>query len=688
MIKRKWNRERFLASLDNSLQADKRWIAFIFLLAFILKVIFVLQNSESLQARVPILDAKYYDQMAQSIIRGGIIRGEAFFMGPLYSYVLAGIYAVFGRNQLIVGLIQMLGGAVTVVLTYLVGKKVFRPTTALLGALLLIFYGAATFYEGQLLMMWLGTLLNMLMLFFLFKASSGRSFLLFAAAGLAMGLSALARANILIFVPPVLIWILYFGGAGRGKAAVAVYTAAVIGAIVPVTLHNYAASRDFIPITSSFGVNFYIGNNENASGVFYPPMGVDFNSDATTRRYVERMLGRDMKPSQISGYWTKKVLGFMREQPGRELRLLLRKTALFFSGFEIPQIESYDLSRKRFGIFKFLFVDYWFLCAFGLAGFIFAFKEWKRFILLHLFVISYSLSIIIFFITARYRIQIVPVLSLFAAYGLVDVLPSCFPRPRRLMILTSFIAVTLYVNRPDRMALSEDLVLWREHIHTGRRWNEIGRTKEAIAEINKAVALRPQNPESYIHKAIIQKKAGKLFQAIEDFSRALEIDPGSASVHYDLAQAMREARMYETAAEEYIKAIELDSLMIEAYNNLGMTYGVMKKHEEAIKLFKKVIGMDPRYIKAYNNLGAALAENGDLDGALRSFSAALDLDPYYANAYKNMANVFIERNMLSQAKSAMQKYLDLSPGDYSAGKIISKIDAVIQRGDTLSGDER
>ena len=79
---------------------------------------------------------------------------------------------------------------------------------------ILTFYGAITFYEGQMLMMWLGTLINMTMLFILLSSGGDSGYTRFAIVGFLLGLSALARANILIFLPvllvPVVGTLLYF----------------------------------------------------------------------------------------------------------------------------------------------------------------------------------------------------------------------------------------------------------------------------------------------------------------------------------------------------------------------------------------------------------------------------------------------------------------------------------------------
>src|SRR5512139_170594 len=138
-----------LARLDEALQGGLRWPLVILAVAFVLKLVFVLQSRDALYIRVPIMDARDYDQMAQQIAQGNLLRQQAFFMGPLYPYFLGLIYAIAGRDFTLVRLLQAAGGATTVMLAFLIGRRVFRPSAALAGCVLLALCASVTFYETE-----------------------------------------------------------------------------------------------------------------------------------------------------------------------------------------------------------------------------------------------------------------------------------------------------------------------------------------------------------------------------------------------------------------------------------------------------------------------------------------------------------------------------------------------------------
>ena len=662
-----------LDRFDRALVSGKKWLYVLFAAAFLLKLLYVIQSTGSLHITVPIMDSKYYDKEAQEIVRGNFLRREAFFMGPLYPYVLSLIYAIFGRDFLIVRLIQIACGALVAVLTYLLGKEVFRPAAAFAGVVLLVLYGAMTFHEAEMLMMWLGTLINISALLVLHRMGGKTGYRKYAIAGVLVGLSALARANVLLFLPVVIVWTLFVSKEEKRVKKALVVVAAALVAIAPATLHNYVASRDFVPITSNGGVNFYIGNGEEATGIFYPAKDITFETESSSRSYVERLFGRDMKPSEISAYWFKRSFDFIKQHPMREIELLLRKTAIFFNGYEVPQIESWDIVRSKYSTLRLLFVNFWTILSLGLFGMIFAIRAWRRYFLLYGFVFSYALSVILFFVTGRYRIQIAPVMCLFAGYALVTVFPRLLRRLRPGLGAVALFVLILTITRPGLFALPEKDLQWREHIHEARRLGEVGRQSEAIEEINKAIAIHPEVAESYLQRAEIYKESRDYFKAIEDYSRALKLAPDMSGARYDFAQTLRRVKMYGPAIEEYQEAIELEPVKTEAYNNLGITYTEMGDLDKAIIYFRKVIELDETYIKAYNNLGVALAQKGEFEQAMNVLREATRVAPQYPLSYKNLAMVYVQMKKPREAYDNLSRYHDLEPRDEAALETLAKL---------------
>ncbi len=671
--------DRALSRIDRAC-AGSRIPILLFALALVLKFAFVWFTRDALYVLVPTMDARYYDQMAQDIARGNVLRHDAFFMGPLYPYFLASLYSTLGRDFTVVRLLQATGGAFTVLLVFLIGRRVFRPSVALIGASLLILHGAMTFYETELLMEWLGALLNCIALWLLVRKPGLRGY---AAAGGILGISALARASILVFALVVVVWLLR-GGARRNFSRAAAFSGALLVAISPAIVHNFVVSRDVVPITSNAGMNFYVGNSRNADGTFVLIHGVDVTSDVTTSEYVERAIGRVPTPSEVSSYWFGRAMEDVRKDPARTLQLMARKVALFFNGWEVPQIECFDIQRRDTPMLQALFVRSWFVCVMGILGMALAFRAAPTSRLLTGYVLAYAVSIVLFFVTGRYRSQVIPILCVFAGFALVT-LPTLARHGRSFAGAILAIVLLTLATSPALFRLDSNMLQFRDEVHRARRLSELRRYAPALAAADSAIAIYPKEAEGYVHRAIVHKQAGEEFKAIEDYNRALERDPADAVVHYDLAQAFRRVNLNQKAVDEYGLAVRNDPAMAQAYNNLGITLREMGRVDEAANVFQRAIDVFPRYTKVYNNLGALYAETGKTEDAIRVFEDTTRKFPEYANGFKNLAMAYASQKRVREALPAMRRYVELQPSDTAAKEVVRKLEIAVAA-DTTSAN--
>lgn len=672
--------EGHLTRLDNALRHGKRWPLVILLVAFALKLVFVLQTRDALYVRVPIMDAGDYDQMGQQIAAGQLLRHQAFFMGPLYPYFLGLIYSLFGRDFTLVRIIQAAGGATTVMLAFLVGRHVFRPSAALAGVILLMLCASVTFYETEMLMEWMGSLFNCLALWLLVTASDNSRWPRYALAGAALGLSVLARASILLFAGFVLVW-LWRGGVQRRARSLA-FAAALVVTLLPAIIHNAIVSHVFLPVTSNAGVNFYIGNNRAANGRFAPIPEVDIYDDFTSQRYLERKTGRALNPAEVSSYWVKQTLEQMRAQPARAAGLMAKKVALFFNGYEIPQIESFDIALREFSWLRALFVRLWPVVTLGILGLVLSWRAGRGRGLIAGYVLVYAASIVLFFVTGRYRVQAIPMLCLFAGHALVTI-PGRVQSVRSGAAAAVAVVVLLVVTSPALFADDPRLIAFGDHVHRARRLSLLHSFAPALREAGAAISLYPDVAEGYLQRAIVYKDQSNDLKAMEDYQKAIKIDDNQPGAHYNLAQCMRRVRLREQAVKEYRRSIELDPNMAEAYNNLGITLRELGHTDQAIVEFKNAIAKEPRYRRAYNNLGASYAETGQVDQAIAVFKDTTQRFPDYPQGYKNLAMAYASLKQPWPALDAMRRYAELEPGDPTAAEVIRKLE-IAARSDSTS----
>jgi len=99
--------------------------------------------------------------------------------------------------------------------------------------------------------------------------------------------------------------------------------------------------------------------------------------------------------------------------------------------------------------------------------------------------------------------------------------------------------------------------------------DDLGDTKRAIQDLNKAIEIDPNSNETYFDRGFAKGKLGDYKGAIQDFSKAIEIDPNYVSVYFNRGFAKGELGDYRGAIQDYSKAIELDPNYAIAYHNRG-----------------------------------------------------------------------------------------------------------------------
>ena len=101
----------------------------IFIFAFSIRLVYLYQMRDNpIYYNIPKgLDQQRFDQFALQISQGDILGGKGTYsQSPLYPYFLASIYSLFGHHYIMVRIFQMIMGAGTCVLLYLIGSRIFR----------------------------------------------------------------------------------------------------------------------------------------------------------------------------------------------------------------------------------------------------------------------------------------------------------------------------------------------------------------------------------------------------------------------------------------------------------------------------------------------------------------------------------------------------------------------------------
>ncbi|MGH9383302.1 MAG: ArnT family glycosyltransferase, partial [Vicinamibacterales bacterium] len=329
----------------------KRVLA-IFVVALLVRLAHLWQLQHSPFFSVLMGDSRGYDEWAQRLAAGDWIGRDVFYQAPLYPYLLGAIYALFGRDLLVVRIVQAVLGSAACVLLGLAGVRLFSPRVGLVTGLMLALYAPAIFLDALIQKSGLDIFLICVALWLVSELSNRRAALAgWMALGVTLGALSLTRENALVLVSVVLVWAVSIerrvpepklARRARFAGVVALLLGLAI-VLVPVAARNKLVGGGFYLTTSQFGPNFYIGNNPRADGS-YMSLREGRGDPAYERQdateLAEQALGRRLTPAEVSLVWRDRALQFIASEPRNWLKLLGRKVLLLLNATEMLDTEA------------------------------------------------------------------------------------------------------------------------------------------------------------------------------------------------------------------------------------------------------------------------------------------------------------------------------------------------------------
>ena len=442
-----------------------------------------------------VVDPEYYDAWARQIAAGDWLGARPFYMDPLYPYALGALYRAWGRDLLVVRLLQVALSAGSCLLVARIGRRVGGNAVGWLAALGFALYEPEIFYVAEIDKTCLSVFLTSATLALALETSIAARF----GAGVALGLAALTRANFLVLAPCAVLAFLAGRPRPRAAAGAVLFAAGVGAALLPVAWRNHRVSGEWVLTTSQAGQNFYTGNNAlnpyGAYGALPFVRGNPHFEEADFRAEAEARVGRPLAAREVSAFWFGEAFRHVRAEPWFAARAMLRKVALFWNDFEISDNQDQYLLERDSWVLRLPLLSFGWIAPLALLGALAAVRTRPAVRLLVGFVVLYSTSVIAFFIFSRYRIQVVPALLPLAALGVVEVTARIRGRDwSRLAIGCAVVAVAAWFSfhtigifsRHDPIAVDMQLA------HLGNIYRVAGQPDHAIAVLQDAVRRCPR----------------------------------------------------------------------------------------------------------------------------------------------------------------------------------------------------
>jgi len=571
---------------------SRRWIlGAILAAAALLRLLHFLEVRDAPFTLSPVIDSAHFQQMASDFAAGRLVGETAFQKGPLYPAVLGLLYFLFGTSTVMALGFQLATGVLTCYLIYRLGSGLFGAGAGLIAAGGAAVYGPFLFFEGQLLAAWLSTLLVTAFLLVLGTARDLPGRARATGSGLLLGLGCLVRGNLLVLVPFGVLWLAWPRPRRTSRAAamrVPLFAAGCALALLPAVLHNLAAEGRFVLLTSTGGINLYTGNSEQADGYSAIPVHSDWELAMDQARAAGAAGSAEM-----SSYWTRRTLDFVRSNPASAGRLLVKKLVLFWDAFEYPNNVSFGFYQRISRVLRWPLAGFGLVAPLGLWGLIVLWRSRRRQVLfLGLFLAFYTASVILFFACDRYRILAVPPLLCLGGGALTWAYRRLAAREYRPLVLALapltvaalFVNLDLYGARPRSFC--------RDWTALGDAYRFANRLPQAIRAYGEATVCDPDDPDPRALLGECLARNGRRDAAEQSFLEALRLNPAYSRPRSSLALLLFEEGRIEASAEHLRYLKEQYPSHAEPRLLLGDCYRRQGRREEAEAEYRAAAELD------------------------------------------------------------------------------------------------
>jgi len=395
-----------------------RFILALFIaISFSLKLTFVLHYKNELSLSSDDLN---YIKSAVVLLKTNLLTYHGFneptvFIMPLYPIFVAACFKIFGYG--IIGLqavriVQSIISCLTILLVYLISKKLFDKNISLLSAGFTSFYIPNITTVGFFLTETLFTFLFMLLIYISLEFTVYPSLRKFSIIGLVFALVTLCRPTIALFPAILGLYILI-----KNIPLVNVLkllSAMMISFLIilsPWWIRNYKEYKEFIPLSAASGnpmlQGTYVDYKQTPENIVYYKLGKNsFETNKSEMQAAKTRIKNELK-NDFWGYFN---------------WYTIKKTILlWYSPF---------YWKEYFGIKKTSVIVFHYIMLLGLPGLIIAsMSNFKKYFVFVSLILYFNAVHCIYMAFDRYSFPLMPILSIFSSFLIVKII-SFFSNPK------------------------------------------------------------------------------------------------------------------------------------------------------------------------------------------------------------------------------------------------------------------
>jgi len=229
-----------------------------------------------------------------------------------------------------------------------------------------------------------------------------------------------------------------------------------------------------------------------------------------------------------------------------------------------------------------------------------------------------------------------------------------------------------------------------------------GKSAEAEAFFQQALAAEPNLPDAYLGLGMSQLRQGKADQAAASLTKALDLNPNLRGAHLFLGIAQFQANQIDAASQSLKREVAIQPDNVEALTWLGIVeLGAGRAEEATIPLdhaaalspkdpnvldyrgrahslvaqesYRALTALDPDSWRVHRALGEIASESQQWQNAIVEYQKAIEKFSTNPDLYESLGEAYQRLSRFDEATKAYEEELKLSPQNiialYNLGRI-------------------
>lgn len=479
--------------------------------------------------RYPVLDARENWHIATQILNGTLPM-EPFYRALLYPLFLAALVPMGGLGPLCASAFGLLLHMVNAALCGFLARHLWpNPISAIWAAGLYVLHPTAQFFAVQSLDITPAITAFLGALFLAIQSiQPQKSIRWVLGACTAITIASLLRPHFLPLALLLPIAVVYFRVQSRKATSLSCIPVLTALAFLPlISLYglqgslNWMHSGEFRAIPWQGSYNLYRANSPDANGKYLSQIIdlADLPEGHNPTRAESVLLYTAQNPEttqpkvgEMNAYWKSKTFQSIFDNPGAWISLMSKKILYLCNTYEQYNNLTFNFHKERFLFLKFNPISWGWILVLAMTSFALNWRrlsspEWK---LILFSALVYSGSVLLFFVSARFRLPLSPLLCVCAA-GCIPVNPGSVrlsmisPKALFPILVAAFTALSTFpgwMNAADNRTHLQDAVL----LATASA--KLGEDAQTIHYADAALQRAPG------HQAALRLKASALFNRL------------------------------------------------------------------------------------------------------------------------------------------------------------------------------